>query len=163
MGRRGEILCPAPGRVLMSRSSPNGGISMAINYVAVFVAAIASWLVGAVWYTVLGKQWMNALGWGEDGMKNASGRRSVPAGPLIGAFVAQLVMAYLLSGAIGHVGIPGMRAGIISGALLWLGFTITAISVNNAFQKQKLMLTVIDGGHWLAVLVVQGAVIGYLG
>jgi len=25
------------------------------------------------------------------------------------------------------------------------------------------MLTVIDGGHWLAVLVVQGAVIGYLG
>ena len=33
---------------------------------------------------------------------------------------------------------------------------------NNAFQKRKVMLTVIDGGHWLLALLVQGAVLGLL-
>jgi hypothetical protein len=36
---------------------------METNYVSVFVAAIAGWLLGVAWYGVLGKQWMTALGW----------------------------------------------------------------------------------------------------
>jgi hypothetical protein len=35
--------------------------------------------------------------------------------------------------------------------------------VNNAFTGRSLMLTVIDAGHWLGVLVIIGAVIGGLG
>jgi len=63
----------------------------------------------------------------------------------------------------GHLGPVTVRSGIISGALIWLGFVITTIAVNNAFQRRKPMLTVIDGGHWLLALVVQGAVLGWLG
>ena len=37
------------------------------------------------------------------------------------------------------------------------------MTVNNAFTGRKAMLTVIDGGHWLAVLLVQGAIIGAMG
>ena len=44
-----------------------------INYVGILAAAVAAWLVGAVWYGVLGKQWMAALGWTE-----ASSRPSFP-------------------------------------------------------------------------------------
>jgi hypothetical protein len=36
------------------------------------------------------------------------------------------------------------------------------MTVNHAFQGAKRSLTLIDGGHWLGVLVLQGAVLGYL-
>jgi len=53
--------------------------------------------------------------------------------------------------------------GVISGAAVWLGFVITTIIVNNAFQKRTLALTVIDAAIWLAVLVLQGVVIACSG
>jgi len=136
---------------------------MVIDFVAVLAAAIAGWLVGAVWYGVLGKQWMAALGAHAPGLNDPSGKRRIPIGPMVLSFFALLLMAYLLSGIILHVGAPSLRIGVISGALVWLGFTIPAITVNNAFQRQKPMLTIIDGLHWLLVLVAQGAVIGLLG
>ena len=134
-----------------------------INYVAILAAAVAAWLAGAVWYGVLGKQWLAALGWTEADMMGPDGKRRMPVGPMILSFIAVLIMAFLLSGLMAHVGPLSVRSGIISGALVWVGFVVTTIAVNNAFQRRKLMLTVIDSGHWLLALVVQGAVIGAFG
>ena len=134
-----------------------------INFLAVFVAGVAGWLVGAVWYGVLGKQWMAALGWTEADCAGPDGKRHMPIGPMIIAFVAQLIMALMLGGIVGHMGPPSIATGIISGVLVWFGFVITAITVNNAFQKRKPMLTVIDGGHWLAVMLVMGVILGLMG
>jgi Protein of unknown function (DUF1761) len=81
------------------------------------------------------------------------------------AFVADLIMAWMLAGVLGHLG-PGqvtLRNGIISGAFLWFGFVLTTMAVNNAFAGRKHTLTAIDAGHWLAVLVVMGAVVGGTG
>ena len=133
-----------------------------INYVGILAAAVAAWLVGAAWYGVLGKQWMAALGWTEADMAGPDGKRRMPVGPMILSFFGALIMAFLLSGLMGHIGAMTVRTGIISGALVWVGFVITTITVNNAFQRRKVMLTVIDGGHWLLALVVQGAVLGAL-
>jgi hypothetical protein len=130
-----------------------------INYLAVVVAGVAGWLVGAVWYGVLGKVWMDAAGI----VCPEGTRRPMPIGPMILSFVAVLLMALMLAGLIGHMGPPTVMIGVISGALVWLGFVITTIAVNNAFQGRKPMLTVIDGGHWLAVLVVEGIVLGLFG
>jgi hypothetical protein len=134
-----------------------------VNFIAVIVAAIAGWLLGAAWYGVLGKQWMEALGWSEADCTGPDGKRHMPIGPMLLAFFAQVMMALMLAGVIGHIGPPAAMNGIVSGALVWLGFVVTTISVNNAFQKRKAMLTAIDAGHWLGVLVVQGLVIGLFG
>jgi hypothetical protein len=129
-----------------------------INYLAVLVAGVAGWLVGAVWYGVLGKVWMDAAG-----IVCPDGKRPMPIVPMIVSFVALIVMALGLAGIIGHIGAPNVMNGIISGAAVWLGFVITTLSVGNAFQGKKPMLTAIDGGHWLAALVVQGIVLGLFG
>ena len=134
-----------------------------INFVAVLAAAVAGWLVGAVWYGVLGKQWMAALGWTEADCTGPDGKRHMPAGPMVLAFVAQLIIALMLAGLMGHMGSANPQTGIVSGILVWLGFVVTTNAVGNAFQKRKIMLTVIDSGHWLVVLIVVGAVIGLFG
>ena len=127
-----------------------------MNHAAVVVAAIVGFLAGAVWYGLLGKQWLAALGKSKDEMKPAPG-------PFITAAVALLVMAYVLAGAIGHLGEVTPRTGVISGAILWAGLVATTMAVNNAFQGAKPALAVIDTGHWLVVLVAMGGVIGAFG
>jgi hypothetical protein len=139
------------------------GECMVVNYVAVLIAAVVGWLVGALWYGALGKRWMAALGWTAADMAGPDGRNRMPVTPMVIAFVCQIVMALMLAGLIAHLGPPDILRGIVSGVLVWFGFVITTIAVNNAFQKRTWMLTAIDGGHWLAVLVIQGIVIGAFG
>lgn len=133
-----------------------------INWLAVIVAGIAGWLVGAVWYSVLSKQWLAAQGKTMETAQQEAGGRPLPV-LLIVVFVANLIMAAMLYGIMTHTGLFSIRAGMISGALIWFGFVITVIATNYAFQGRKTMLTVIDGGYWLAVLLVIGGILGWFG
>ena len=135
-----------------------------MNYLAILMAAIASYLFGAVWYGMLSKPWMAAAKISEQQIKGRDGKGPAPW-PFIVAFVAQLVMAFVLAGIIGHLG-PGqvtIKNGLISGLFCWAGFVMTSLTVNHRFQMAPLQLTLIDGGHWLGVLALQGLVIGWMG
>jgi len=135
---------------------------MTVNYVAVLCAAVAAWIAGAIWYTALGTQWKAALGQSEAEIQTQA-KGKVPVGPMVITFVAELIMTLLLAGLIGHLGPITIRAGAVTGALCWLGFVATTIAVNNAYPGRKVALTLIDSGHWLAVLLIQGAIIGAFG
>lgn len=107
-------------------------------------AAVASWLAGAVWYTVPSKAWLAALGVPPDELKRTG---LAAAAPFIISFVAEIVMVWTVYGLIGHIGQLSLKAVLLTGGLRWLGFMATTAVVNNA-------------GHWLAVLLLQGAIIG---
>jgi hypothetical protein len=133
-----------------------------VNYLAIVIAAVAAWLAGAGWYMVFGKTWMDALAITPEKMQ---AQKSEPGAylPFIYAFVAELVMAWTLAGLLGHIGPLSLRSGIISAALCWLGFVMAAMLVNNSFAKRDWRLLWIDGGHWLLVLLLMGAIIGGMG
>jgi hypothetical protein len=133
-----------------------------VNYLAVLIAAVAAWLAGAGWYMALGRIWIAALGWTAETMQATKGKPGAYL-PFIYCFVAELVMAWMLAGILGHVGALTLKNGIISGALCWLGFVATTLLVNYSFERRGWRLTLIDGGHWLLVLVVMGAVLGAMG
>lgn len=137
-----------------------------INYLAVFVAAVAAWIMGAIWYSVFSKAWVAAQGKTMEGVKREQAAKAgQPAAflPFVIVFISNLIMAAVLYGIMKHVGPFTIRAGLISGALCWFGFVVTAITANYAFQGRKSMLTVIDSGHWLAALLVIGAILGAFG
>ena len=131
-----------------------------MNYLAVLVAAVASFAFGAAYYMTLSNVWLAAIGMTK---AELAGKRS-PA-PFIVSIVALLIMAWVLAGTMGHLGTGQVTAknGVISGLFVWLGFVITTLSVNYAYGQRKPMLTAIDGIHWLGVLVIQGAIIGAMG
>jgi hypothetical protein len=133
-----------------------------INYLAIALAAIAAFVFGGIWYRALAKPWMAAVGKTEPDIKSSGGPMAVL---LLVTLIAQLVMAWVLAGVIGHLG-PGqvtLRNGLISAGFLWLGFVATTMVVNHGFQGATRALTAIDGGHWLGVLLLQGAIIGWIG
>jgi hypothetical protein len=133
-----------------------------MNYLAIVIAAVVAWLFGAGWYMALGKTWTAALGTTPEKMAEARRRPSAFL-PYVYAFIAELVMAWILAGLLGHIGALTIRNGIISAAFCWLGFVITTMVVNNGFAHRDARLLLIDGGHWLMVLLLMGAIIGAMG
>jgi Protein of unknown function (DUF1761) len=135
---------------------------MTLNYLAIVIAAVAAWLAGAVWYMGLGRIWTAALGLTAEEMRE---RRNRPGAhlPFLYAFVAELVMAWVLAGLLGHIGALTLRGGLISGAFCWAGFVVTTLVVNYTFAMRSWRLLLIDGGHWLVVLLLMGAIIGAMG
>jgi hypothetical protein len=133
-----------------------------VNYLAIVIAAVVAWLAGAGWYMSLGKPWIAALGTTPEKMQAAKNQPGAFL-PFIYALVAELVMAWVLAGVIGHLGPVTLRSGVISAAFCWLGFVITAMVVNNSFAMRDWRLLLIDGGHWLIVLLLMGAIIGAMG
>lgn len=131
------------------------------NYLAIAAAAAASFLFGSVYYMALAKPWRAAIGKTEEQIKTDGMKPSV----FIVAALAQLVMAWVLSGVIGHLGTDQVTVtnGLISAGFIWVGFVATTLAVNHGFQGAPKSLTVIDGGHWLGVLLIQGLVIGLFG
>ncbi|MDQ8729685.1 DUF1761 domain-containing protein [Bradyrhizobium sp. LHD-71] len=137
-----------------------------MNFFIMLGAAVCAWLFGAMYYGTLGKAWVAAQGstMEEFKAKQADNVGKISAQiPFVLALIAELIMAYVLYGLMKHVAHTGPLTvwnGLISGAFIWLGFILTSIAVNNAFTGRKVMLTVIDAGHWLGVTLIIGAILG---
>lgn len=129
-----------------------------MNYLAVLIAAIAAFVIGAGYYGVLGKPWMKAAR-----IDPATAQMS----PVLFAIsiVSELVMATMVAGVVGHLGPAQVTAfnGIVSAFFLWLGFVATSMVVNHRYQGFGWSLSLIDGVHWLLVLSAMGAIIGAMG
>lgn len=135
-----------------------------LNIWALPIAAVATFLFGGIWYGVLSKHWLAAVGKTEEEIKAAG--QSLPRLFAV-TLIAQFVMAWILAGLILHLskgGIPAsLRSGAITGAFCWLGFVATTLVVNHGYQGSRRDLTLIDGRHWLGVLLIQGAILGAIG
>ena len=130
-----------------------------IDYIAVVIATIASFFWTLGYYISLFKYWRVAAGWSAGEVKGRTSRASY-----LMTFVGLLIMASVFAGPLGHLGASPMTAknGVVYALFVWLGFVAPIIAINNVIGGRKYMLSVIDGIHWLGVLVIQGAFIGVM-
>jgi hypothetical protein len=136
-----------------------------VNLLSVFVGAIAAWIFGAIYYTVLGRVWMAAQGKTAESCKAEFAAKSGLAKfvPFILSFVGALIMGVTIYGILTHSGLWSWHAGIVTGAFCWFGFVLTTVVINNAYAGRRVMLSVIDSVHWLGALVIIGGIIGAWG
>lgn len=129
-----------------------------VNWLAVIVATVASWALGAVWYMVFANQWLASIG------KTREQINGKDPTPYIWSVIVQLVMAYFLALLTQTIfGSTNVVNGLLAGAHLWLGFVITSMIQNHRYEGAPWSRTFIDGGYMLGVLLVQGIVIGLFG
>ncbi|MEL6735988.1 MAG: DUF1761 domain-containing protein [Pseudomonadota bacterium] len=131
-----------------------GGISP----IGFILAIIASMVIGAVWYTVLSGPWIKANGFDESEIAKA---QSGGGASIYGtAALSHAIMALVLSALLYQTQANSLAGGLTLAFLCWLGFVITTMSVNHRFQMKPWSLTIIDAGHFLLVLLAQGALLG---
>ena len=131
-------------------------MNFAVNYLAVIVSAIAGMALNALWYTVIFKRQVDALRASDP---TIAGRAPAPQMyPL--ALIGQVLMAFVMAVVLKSTGQTGIGAGAVSGALLWLGFTINAMAQIQTFGYRKPGFVAIDGSNWLVAAVVMGVILG---
>jgi hypothetical protein len=128
-----------------------------IDYYSVAAAALAAWVLGFIYYSLVSNAWLEAMGTTKEEMCGDKSKA-----PLVLALVAAAVMAYVLAALLdsGAAGPVDPRSGAMAGAIVWVGFVLPSMAVNNTFAIRTAMLTVIDGIYWLLALALEGAVLG---
>ncbi len=135
---------------------------MGVNLWSVLVAAIATMVVGFLWYSpvLFARPWMIAMGYDpDDKAKIAEMQKS--AGPLYGiAMLASLLSAFVLGKVIDGLTINTALYGLKVAFAVWLGFVATVQLTDTLFGKKPIKLFLINTGYQLVCYLAMGAIIG---
>jgi len=126
------------------------------NYVAVLVAAIAYWLLGAVWYGVLfGKQWM-AL----ENITPEQASSMNPLAPYVISFILNLVIAFVLAQLCAWRNANTAARGAALGILMWIGFLGPVTYTTYMYEMRPKQLFAINEFYVLVGMCLMGAILG---
>jgi len=132
---------------------------MKTNYLAVVVAAIAYWLLGAVWFAVIfTKPWMQLEHIPPDQVAAMKGAAS--AFPYIMSFVLNLIIAFVLAQLCAWRNATTAARGASLGVLLWIGIVGPITYTTSMYEMRPLNLFLINEGYVLVGLFLMGAILG---
>jgi hypothetical protein len=133
-------------------------MDLAINYLAVLVAAGASFFIGWIWYGPLfGKRWMQLRGLDPALMGSAG----MPFANMAVEFVSALVVAYVLAHFVVLLNVTTWATALQLAFWLWLGFQATLLLGPVLWEKMSLKLYCLNAGRWLVTLVVMSVILGF--
>ncbi len=128
-----------------------------INYIAVLVAGVASYAVGALWYGFLfQKKWMGLMGFTPDVVKTM---KMTPAMSMILGFILTMVTVYVLAGFAAYLELMGVKDMLMLGLLVWVGFQLPILSHSVLYENRTVPLLLINAGHQLTATLVAALVL----
>ncbi len=139
-------------------------MEIGVNWAAVGLATVSSFLVGFIWYAkpVFGGAWMKLTGLTEKQLKEGPGGR---------AWVITTVAAFLEAYVLYHVtylsdyfytDASWLQSALTSAIFMWLGFQLSMIFTHDSFEQRRIKLSLINAGHQLTTLLVMGLIIGLM-
>jgi len=129
---------------------------MKTNYAAVFISALAYWLLGAVWFGVLfSKPWM-AL----ENITMEQAKSMNPVLPYVVSFLLNLLIAYALAQVCIWRNANTIGRGASVGVLLWIGFIGPITYTTYMYEMRPKELFAINQFYPLAGMVLMGAILG---
>ena len=129
-----------------------------VNHVAVWVAGIVQFMLGAGWYTALSRVWMAGIGKDEVQLAAEMGHSPLP---YIISLATGLVIAYTLAWLLPKVGAASAAAGAKTGALLSVALIGTTLAQNYGFEARPVSLWFINAGYMIVGMAIMGAIVGH--
>ena len=127
-------------------------MEVSINWIAIVVAAVSAFIVGALWYGPLfGKTWQKLAGLSDKYVQNGVAKT------FGGAFVLTLIMSIVLAFFIGN---NDLSFGLFAGLAAGIGWVATAFGVNYLFEHKSLKFYLINAGYNVVIFALMGAIIG---
>lgn len=134
---------------------------MGINLWSVLVAAVATMILGFLWYSpfLFARPWTVLMGY-DPNDKAKIEEMQKGAGKIYGvAFVASLVSAFVLAKIIDITTVNSVLYGMKIGFAMWLGFVTTVQLTGVLFAKQPVKLYLINTGYQLVCYLAMGAIL----
>lgn len=135
-------------------------INLSTNWVVVTVAAVASMVLGFLWYSnfLFGKEWSELMGFKAGEMKMSKKGMSLT---YLFSTLATIVMSFILKQFVDLFYIVNPFDAIQLAFWLWLGFVATTMVTNVLYGKQSWKLFVINSGYQLASVIVMALIFSY--
>ncbi len=134
---------------------------LGIRLVPVFVAALATMVVGFIWYSpmLFAKPWTILMGYDPNDKAKMDEMRK-GAGKTYGlAFLASLASAFVLAKIIDVTSVNTALYGMKVAFAVWLGFVTTVQLTGALFGRQPTKLYLINTGYQLICYLVMGAIL----
>ncbi|TAF09908.1 MAG: DUF1761 domain-containing protein [Flavobacteriia bacterium] len=154
---------------------------MEMNYLAILVAALSSFVVGFVWYNpkVFGTIWMNEIGMTEEKAKTGN-MAKIFGLTFVFAFLLAFMMPTLVIHQIGALQLAGANEkdeaflaymqvhghmfrsfdhGALHGFFASLFVVVPVIATNCLFEQRSFKYAAITSGYWILVMTLMGAII----
>lgn len=133
-----------------------------INYLAVLLAAVASIVIGFLWYgPVFGKPWMKLMGFSKDDIEKAKkkGMTQTYVIMILGSLVMSYVLAHTTEFAMTYTKTYSIMGGLMSGFWTWLGFMAPIQMDEVLWGGKPWKLYFLNTGYRLASLLAMGVII----
>ncbi|MFN7015325.1 MAG: DUF1761 domain-containing protein, partial [Bacteroidia bacterium] len=156
---------------------------MEINFLAVLVAALSSFVVGFVWYNpkVFGTIWMNEIGMTEEKAKQGN-MAKIFGLTFVFAFmlaffmqpltIHQFSVMGLVGGDVAHAepsytafmadygdAFRSFKHGALHGLMAGLFIALPVVATNCLFEQKSFRYAAITSGYWIVVMTIMGAII----
>jgi hypothetical protein len=130
--------------------------SLQINYLAVFVSAVVTFVLGAIWYIGFSEPWMKLAGLTEEQIVASGGGASA----YIISFITYLIGAYAMAILFKSMNISTLKTGAMTGALIGAALIGGNIFTNNAYELKPTGLSILNAGFSAISCAVMGAILG---
>ncbi len=131
---------------------PSTGMIVGDNWLAILVAAVATYAVGAAIYGGGSKIWLGLTGYTKEQLKPHMWKMAIsPVLPLLTAFG----LAVILKAA----RVDNLATGLTCSFAIWLFLVLPARLYNFVYSPEKIGLAVMDGVHLLLGTLVAGGII----
>lgn len=128
---------------------------MAINWIAVVVAAVSTFVLGGLWYGPLfGRAWMSASGMTEE--KAAQGNMPRVFGV---SFVLQLLAATVLAAFLGSEEVMPFGPAVAASASIGIAWVAPAFGVVYMFEQRSFKHFAVNAGYHIVSFIVMGLII----
>ena len=137
-------------------------LDLQVNYLAVFLAAVAAMATGFLWYSpfLFGKAWVTLRGMTDQNFQQA--KQKGMAKTYFMAFVNSLVMAFVLACILYLTAVPTVLDALLVGLMLWAGFVMTVLLGSVLWDGRPFKLYLINAGHYLLVMIVMSIIIFFV-
>jgi len=127
-----------------------------INWLAVLVAGVAYFALGALWYSGLfGKAWIRLSGVNVNDPDAKKGVGAIMFTSFILMIIASIGLALVISKIGTYTWMTGVKVGLIAG----ICFSATGISISYLYEKKPFGLHLINGGYNTIGCIIAGIII----
>jgi len=130
---------------------------MRLNWLAILVAAVVDWLLGAVWFTAFRVPWQAGIRMSQEELQAYTAHPNF--WPYIIALLCNIVLAYVIARVLSAYGSHGLLRGISVGILIGMA-TALAMVTEMAFEMRSPMFMGISAGYPLVGCIIMGIIIG---
>lgn len=134
-------------------------LDVIINYWAVLIAALVSFVIGGLWYSpiLLGNVCMKEAGISKKDIKKA--KEKGMSRRYLSSFIGALLMSYIMAHFVQFVSASNFFDGVTTGFWIWFGFIVPVLLGSVLWEGKTLKYYTINIGYYLVSLAVMGGIL----